>query len=70
MWVDSFVWNQYSRWIDAEVRFYKYRFVILFLEMFLKQHKSRFALFLQMIYKSIYLICYWTRAIVQQHVAF
>jgi len=34
MWGDSLVWNQWSHWVDAEVTFYKYRFPVLFIEMF------------------------------------
>jgi len=55
MWGDSLVWNQYSHRVDAEVKFYKYKFLVLFLEVFWKQHQSRFALSSQMIYKLIYL---------------
>jgi len=28
------VWNQWSHRVDAEVKFYKYRFPILFIEVF------------------------------------
>ena len=35
---DSLVWNQYYHPVDAEVKFYKYRFPILFLEVFWKQY--------------------------------
>ena len=36
--LDSLVWNQYSRLVYAEVKVYKYRFPILLLEVFWKQH--------------------------------
>jgi len=52
MWGDTLVWmwNQYSHRVDAaEVKFYKYSFPILLLEVFWKQHWSRFTLSLQMI---------------------
>ena len=37
-WGHSFVGNHYSHRVDAEVKFYIYRFPILFLEVFWKQH--------------------------------
>ena len=43
-WGDDFVRNQYSHRVDSEVQFYKYRFHSCFLEMFWKQHQSRFVL--------------------------
>ena len=36
MWWDSLVWNQYIHPIDAQVKFYKYRFPFLFLRGVLK----------------------------------
>ena len=42
--------NRYSHRVDAEVKFCKYKkFPILFLEVFSKQHQSRFASSLQMV---------------------
>jgi len=35
---DSLMWNQYSHRPDSEVKFCKYRFPIMFLEVFSKQH--------------------------------
>ena len=43
MWGDSLVLKQYSHRVDAEVKFYKYRFSILYLEVFWKQKKSTFS---------------------------
>ena len=34
----SLGWNQYVHLVDAEVKFYKYRLPILFVEVFWKQH--------------------------------
>jgi len=54
MWGVSLIWNQCIHLVDAELKFYKYRFSILFLEFFRKQHYSRFVTIEATLFNTVY----------------
>ena len=58
MWEDSLVWKHHIHRVDAEVKFYEYRFPILFFLNVLKTTPIRLCFILtdQMVYKLFYLI--------------